>query len=301
MVLGPDEPPDGRRGFVPRPPGEYAFYKEFIEDAVRTNAPPAPELIANNKILASWEAYLGIGKVSSFPVVVGAAVTDVCNARCSFCSYAPETATGRRVALADIERADWLRFVERFFPNSALGEPFVHPQIAEIFEAVRRQAPYIKVGITTNAALLTPRINRAIVGLVSQMAVSINAARPESYERLMAPLKWDRTMANLTALAEEKARVGTDLPDVQGSIVVHRHNLDELPEFPAVLRAVGIDKMRVLVMSVPRPIASRQLFGHEDLIHHEPARANRAFRALEVEAARLGVRLINRPPTLVEA
>jgi MoaA/NifB/PqqE/SkfB family radical SAM enzyme len=298
---GVDLRPIGRRGTVARPSGSYEFYKDFIEQAVRTGAPPSPELIKYNKRLASWEAYLGVAEVSSFPVRFYAAITDLCNARCTFCPYATENATGRHIQLADIERADWLRFVERFDPNSALGEPLIHPQIAEILEAVRRQAPFIKVGITTNASLLSPRVIRTVVGHLSAMTVSLNAARKETYERVMKPLKWDQTLANLTALAAEKKRLGTTLPDVQGSVVVHRHILDELPEVPSVLRSVGIDSMRVLVMTVPKPVESRQLFTQADLIHHEPARANRAFRELVREAERNGVRLVNRPPVLAES
>ena len=293
-------PPAGRRGFVERPPGNYEFFKWSIENAVQTDAAPSKKLIVHNKNLASWEAYLGVTEVSSFPVRVYAAITDLCNARCTFCSYATENATGRRIELADIERADWLKFVERFDPNSALGEPLIHPDIAAILEAVRRQAPFIELGITTNASLLGPRVIRAVVGHLSVMTVSLNAARKETYERVMKPLQWDDTLANLRALAEEKQRVGTNLPEVHASVVVHRHVLDELPELPRVVRSVGIDTMRVLVMSTPPPIASRRLYSQEDQIHHEPARANQAFRDLMVEAARHGVRLLHPLPVLSE-
>ena len=297
---GEARPPEGRRGLVARPPGDYQFFKRSIEDAVRTDAPPSLELIEHNKRLASWEAYLGVSEVSSFPVRVYAAITDLCNARCTFCSYATENATGRRIELADIERADWLKFVERFDPNSALGEPLVHPDIAKILEAVRRQAPFIELGITTNASLLDERVIRAVVGHLSFMTVSLNAARKETYEQVMKPLKWDRTLANLRALAEAKRRDGTNLPEVHASVVVHRHVLDELPEFPRVLRSVGIETMRVLVMSTPPPIASRRLYTQADQIHHEPARANRALRELQVEADRHGVRVLHPPPVLAE-
>ena len=295
-----DQPPTGRRGFVARPTGDYLYYKRFIETAVRTNAEPSPELIENNRRLASWEAYLGVAEVSSFPVRVYAAITDLCNARCTFCSYATENATGRRIELADIERADWLKFVERFDPNSALGEPLVHPDIAGILEAVRRQAPFIKLGITTNASLLNERVIRAVVGHLSVMTVSLNAARKETYEEVMQPLSWDRTLGNLRRLAEEKRRAGARLPQVHASVVVHRNVLDELPEFPRVLRSVGIDTMRVLVMSTPPPIASRPLYTQADQIHHEPARANQALRDLQAEADRHGVRVLHPPPVLAE-
>ncbi len=294
-------PPPGLRGHVPKPhDGSHVYYKNYIETAIATDAPPSLELIHNNKMLGLWEAYLGIGKVSSFPVVLHMAITDICNARCKFCSYAPETSSARVLKASDIARADWLKFVERFFPNSALGEPLVHPQIASILSEVRRLAPFIKIGITTNASLMNDAVLTAIVGHLSVMAVSMNAARKETYERDMAPLKWETTLGNLRRLADLKKALNTNKPEVHASVVVHKHNIDELPELPAVLASVGIDRLRILVMSIPKPIQSRRLYNADDLIHHDPRRANRCFEQLRNECATHGVTLVFELPVLAE-
>lgn len=289
-----------RRGRGPRPSGNYERHLEFIRNAIATDAPPSPELIAENKQLAAWEAYLGIGELSSFPVALHLAITDVCNARCLFCSYTPENATNRTVRLSDIARADWLKFVERFYPNSALGDPLVHPEIVPILRRIREQAPFVKMGMTTNAALLSNEIVEAITGHLHSMAVSLNAARRQTYEIVMAPLKWDVTIDNLKRLTSRMREQGTDKPEIQGSVVVHRHNLDELPEMPALLKSIGIDRMRVLVMTLPKPVASRKLYGPEDLIHHEPRKANRIFAELRQECAVHNVAIVGQLPTLAE-
>jgi hypothetical protein len=293
-------PPPGRRGHAIKPKGTYEFYKEVIETAVRTDAPPSPELIVANSRLAQWEAYLGIGKVSSFPVNLYLAVTDLCNARCLFCSYAPESSSARILRVSDIARADWLKFVECFYPNSALGDALVHPQIAQILGEVRRLAPFIKMGMTTNAALLTDEVIEAVVGHLSMMAISLNAARKETYEHVMSPLKWEVTLGNLQRLTRRMRELGTDKPDIQASIVVHKHNLDELPELPAVLSSIDIRKMRVLVMNVPKPIKSRQLYTGDDLVHHHPAKANAAFAELRAQCVQHGISLVSPLPVLRE-
>lgn len=293
------EAPEGRRGMPPKPPGSYEFFKASIEEAVRTNAPPSLKLIDHNASLAWWEAYLGIGKVSSFPPNLFLAITDVCNARCLFCSYDPTELSNKILRVSDIERADWLKFVKFFNPNCANAEPLAHPQAAELFAAIRRQAPFIRMNMITNASLLTDKIANSILGHLDMMQVSLNAARKETYERDMA-LKWETTLANLKRLNERKQELGLDKPEVRVSIVVHRYNIDELPEMPTLLRSLGIDAMRVIVMNYPHRIKSRNLYDFEDMIYHDPKRANASFRQLKQECAIHGVQLVSPLPMLAE-
>jgi MoaA/NifB/PqqE/SkfB family radical SAM enzyme len=97
--------------------------------AVEEDYPPSHELIMANEQLAAWEAVLGVDRVSSFPVTVSVALTEVCNARCSFCAYVPERVAKEHVTLAEVQRADWLKFCKTFTPNGGgLGEPFAHPE-----------------------------------------------------------------------------------------------------------------------------------------------------------------------------
>lgn len=256
----------------------YEYYRDFVKNAIETDAPASRDLIIANKRLAVWEGYLGVGNVLSFPRELFMAITDVCNARCLFCSYAPETSTGRLIKLSDIQKiGSWLKFVEIFRPNSALGEPLAHPQILAILEEVRKQAPFISMGITTNGALLNDDIIAAVVGHMRLMVVSLNAARKETYEKEMSPLKWEKTIGNLRRLHEHKIKLQTNRPKMIASFVVHAQNLDELAEMPAVLESVGFEGMRVNIMMVPKPIESRKLYTQADSIYHDPDKANRIF------------------------
>ncbi len=288
--------PPPRRSSPVRPAGTYEHWKEIVEEAVRTDAPASPHLIEANELLANWEAYLGIGKVSSFPVNVHVTITDVCNARCGFCGYSPDISTNRRLSVDDILRADWLKFCRRLDPNGGLNEPLSHPQIEDLLEAVRRQAPYVHIGMTTNASLMSDRLIGVIVSYFWNVIVSLNAARKETYEATMPPLKWDRTIDNLRRLRDEKQRQGTNLPVVCASVVAHRRNLEELPELPRLLNELGVERLRIQPMAVRLMATDRVLMGDADTIQAAPRLANWSFRALEAKCKEYGIGLTHRLP-----
>ncbi len=292
----PTDKPPVRRAHPKKPPGRYEDWKTIVEEAVRTNAPPSPHLIEANIQLGAWEAYLGIGKVSSFPVYMHVTITDVCNARCGFCGYSPDISSNRRLKVEDIERADWLKFCKQLNPNGGLNEPLSHPQIAELLEAVRHQAPYIDMEMTTNASLMSDRLINVIVAYFKRMIVSLNAARKETYEATMPPLKWEKTIDNLRRLRDEKRRQKTRLPVVVASVVAHRHNLEELPELPELLDELGIECLRIQPMAVRMMATDRQLMNEADAIQSVPRLANWSFRALEANCERFGIRLTHTLP-----
>jgi wyosine [tRNA(Phe)-imidazoG37] synthetase (radical SAM superfamily) len=278
--------------------GTYEVWKAYIDDAVRDDAPPSRELILANEQLAAWEARLGIGRVSSFPITISVSLTEVCNARCSFCAYVPERVGTERIELAQIARADWLKFCKTFTPNGGgLGEPFAHPDVVEIFQAIRKMAPHIKISVISNGSLLRDDAIHAITGFVDCLKVSLSAATQETYERTMAPLKWERTMSNLRRLRDEKRRRNTTLPLMRAGYVLHTENVEELPQFPALIHEIGFSELYVNVMNPPLPVESRQLMTRAQSVFNVPDLARVRVAEMEAECARLGLRLIERLPT----
>ncbi len=90
--------------------------------AVRWNAPPSSYLIAVNEALAQSEAKANIARVRSFPIRVQIAITDICNARCTFCSYTPERVSSQPVSLEQLKRCDWLKFSRVLSLTAGLGD-----------------------------------------------------------------------------------------------------------------------------------------------------------------------------------
>ncbi len=106
-----------------------------------------------------------------------------------FCAYVPERVATERVTLADVQRADWLKFCKTFTPNGGgLGKPFAHPEIVELLETVRVIAPFVKISIFSNGSLLRPEAVRAVTGFVDVPKISLNASCKKTYEETMSPL-----------------------------------------------------------------------------------------------------------------
>ncbi len=282
----------------PEPPGTYETALADMEHALEHDLPPSPRLIQINNRLAAWEAYLKIGKVKSFPSILHVALNDICNARCAFCIYSPERSTGKFVSAEDIRRAKWLKYVQAFFPNAGLSEPLVHPEITDILETVRENAPYINMHMTTNLSLLNDRLISSFVGHLSVLIVSLNAASRDTYEFLMPPLKWATVTANIRATVKAKQAANARLPEIQAGYVLNRHNFQELPTLPAVLSDLGVFATRIIEFAVPGPIASRKLLSFEDRIPNDRSAIEDVFGRFRHHCEAYGVKLTHPLPAI---
>lgn len=225
--------------------GELHELKETIKEALNDHQPSSKALVETNILLNNLESQNCISEVTSFPRIVSLNLTDKCNARCRFCCYFTEKSNYSVISTVEFKRLDWLRFVETLRLHGGYGEPFTHSGIAEIIEYCKEEFPFLKTGVTTNGSLLNKRLIKSITDYMSDLVISLNAARRETYERIMPPLKWDKTVANLLALKEEKDKRGAELPYINFSYVVHKENIEELIELPALASSLGVGQISV--------------------------------------------------------
>jgi MoaA/NifB/PqqE/SkfB family radical SAM enzyme len=68
----------------------------------------------------------------------------------------------------------------------------------------KKKCPESSVVIATNAHLLTPTLTRELVARpVDIIYLHISAGTPTTYEKIMYPLKWSRTIANAQRLIKQ--------------------------------------------------------------------------------------------------
>jgi MoaA/NifB/PqqE/SkfB family radical SAM enzyme len=275
--------------------------RAFVREAIVDNLPSSPELIAANARLAYWEASRNQSVVSSFPHFLKLPLTDVCNARCTFCAYVAEKVIGRSSTEEEFKRLDWLKFVMHLNPNNGLGEPFVHPGVAGMLEFIKVNAPHISMHFITNGSkFVDAHIRNPVVGNVTRLIVSLNAARADTYKRTMK-IDWEPTITGLRLLAEDKIRQGTERPAVRVSVVLHRGNVEEMPELPALLRSLHISEVNLALL---RPVYAEVIANHPqrewmsevDSISRVPDIAAAALRQFVDECGRHAVRIIGRVP-----
>ncbi|KJU87198.1 Radical SAM domain protein [Candidatus Magnetobacterium bavaricum] len=261
----------------------------FFELVNDKHSPPSIQLIRANTILLTREALTGLAVVSSFPQRVFINFTDVCNARCLFCTNTPERVDNFVVPYDDVTRMAWLKYVDELSLHGGIGEPFAHPRITDILKYFKDTLPFLKVCTTTNASLMTDKIVKAITGYLKHITISINAATESTYEAIMPPLKWQRTLANIRRLAEEKYRLGTSLPFVNLSFVAHKDNIAELPKLPAVAASLGVNQVSLIHYWYPANIPTgyafteqHSLINYTDLYDHYVGEAIKEFQRLAV-------------------
>lgn len=152
-----------------------------------------------------------------------------CNHRCQYC-YTLDL-TGHRTQLMSIE--DFKKAASNLLPYahsvalSCAWEPTMNKQLAAFIRiAASYDVPYMH--FVSNGAYLTEDMMHAMVDCgLDRMAVSIDAATPETYEKIREVNDLERVLGNLRKLKEIKAAKGVDKPLVNINWTAFEENADE--------------------------------------------------------------------------
>ncbi len=105
------------------------------------------------------------------------------------------------------------------------GESFVHPEIMEMIEMVRRNWPSIYLYISTNGMLMDPdRSRRLVAAGVPEITFSIDGTDQASYSRYRCGGDFDRVMKNLETLVKERDRSGKMEPVINWRYILFKWN-----------------------------------------------------------------------------
>jgi hypothetical protein len=125
------------------------------------------------------------------------------------------------------------------------GEAFASKHYRSILAALNRDDyPGLNLHLISNGLLITPQRWKEypqLPEMIDVLSVSIDAARPGTYERLRRPGKWPLLMANLEVMAE--MRRSRTIRRFQFNFVVQEDNYREIPEFVALGKRLGVDNI----------------------------------------------------------
>jgi MoaA/NifB/PqqE/SkfB family radical SAM enzyme len=239
-----------------------------------------------NARMNELERQAGREELRSYPLYAAVNMIGLCNARCRFCYYGDDTLDRTVLRLADIQRMRWLRNVSTIDLYGGLGEPLLLADFADIVDWLREQNPGQRLHATSNGALLTEAVSRRLAGNLALLNISINAARPETYEHLMIGCKWDALMKNLRRFQE--INLSQERPtDLTFSFVSSRANIEELPQLAAVAGQLGVKSVGVSHFCVngvwgkrsePRLSRNDTLYFHQELFDRCIGDAKAAFQ-----------------------
>ncbi|MEY3896901.1 MAG: hypothetical protein RLZZ214_2422 [Verrucomicrobiota bacterium] len=201
---------------------------------------------------------------SSLPLELHLSVTGLCNISCSFCTYTKEIGRRQFLSLDDILRLKILKNIQTLRLNSGLGEPTLNPHLPEMIVRLHEDHPHLGMNFFSNGIPLhRPGLIDALCGRVDWINISLNATNRESWKVQCGTDQFDRITENLQKLWAAKREKKALLPVVFASMVINRHNLEDLPHLPGFCRDHGIDRISIFPYFA---LGYKTKFGPEDTL-----------------------------------
>lgn len=243
-----------------------------------------------NERLADDALRAGEGLAFHMPVQLYLQVASACNIDCFMCeehNRPPHLRRGH--GLMSMAPEIYEKLETEVFPYSSAvmfgvgGEPMISRDFLDFVERAHRHEQRIEV--TTNGTRLhTDEAAETVARCVDNLTVSIDAARPETYEKIRLGSKWTRLRSNLDRLNRFRlASAPGPRTHLQLNFVLMRCNVDELPAFVELAAEVEADHVFAQHLIVVTDDA------RGESLFDEPERYDAARTAALETAARLGI------------
>ncbi|MFH2055038.1 MAG: radical SAM protein [bacterium] len=181
-----------------------------------------------------------------FPRRVTVELTNRCNLRCPMCPrHLMETNLGNMEPMLFRQIIDDMAQV----PGTALvpffrGESLLHPQCVEMIAYAKEQG-IVPIQFTTNATQLTPEVSKALIDLkVDFISFSVDSVDPETYASIRPGASLEQVLKNIRYFCDYRRHNGTQLPEIQVSVVKTSSTAKQIPQFVKYWRGL-VDRVRV--------------------------------------------------------
>ncbi len=252
---------------------------------------PDSALFTLNLAVAHGAYERGEAFAEHLPTDVWLQITSGCDLDCFLCSEherPPEEKLARNlrvmpIALAVRVASEVAPFARRLVIGTS-GEPLLHPDLAQILTEMSRAGR--ELGLLTNGRnFLRPGVAPLVARLVTDLTVSLDAATPETFERMRAPAKWTEQIQSLERLAQERSRISEhERGRLTFAFVLARSNVHELPAFIELAQRLGAERVLVHpVVPVNRAGEEEQLPEDSEIYADVLAQSQERAKALGVE------------------
>lgn len=163
-----------------------------------------------------------------FPFSFGVEVTNYCNLRCPMC---PREIAERGYGNMDFglfaKLADEAaKFSYRIVLPQGFGESFIHPRFRDMLLYLHEKNVHPTMVITNGTMLTEKNVAALIDGKVDLVNVSLDGTVKEIYEQIRKNANYERVVANVQYLFQERERRGSELP----RIILRMIQMDETKE-----------------------------------------------------------------------
>jgi radical SAM protein with 4Fe4S-binding SPASM domain len=217
-----------------------------------------------------------VGLEPPSPLELFLRVTFRCNLRCRMCGQWGESGRSKAFDKQQLKRTLDVRGLERMlaavqqgpFPlvNIEGGEALLHPEIEAMITMLRGRGLHVKM--VTNGVLLERHARWLVRQGVAALSVSIDGSAGLHDEIRGVPGTYDRVIAGLAALRDEKRRQRSSLPLVQIATTMTRHNFGGMER---LCDDLGREDLGIAMVMLKHPIFIPEAYvdRHEALVRRE--------------------------------
>ena len=186
-----------------------------------------------------------------FPYFIDWAITGKCNLSCRHCRGVPEgeLSTERAISLiteiAEL-KPGWV-FVEG-------GEPFLREDLFDLLALMQQKQ--LKVHLSTNGTLLTPRILTALKQLGVRVMISIDGTTKATYESIRDGASFEKVVEQARNCAQEGILEAIDF-------TLLKRNYTEIPAIFELAASVGAPKITLIGLKPCRDYSEELLSPQE--------------------------------------
>jgi MoaA/NifB/PqqE/SkfB family radical SAM enzyme len=206
--------------------------------------------------------YRGLRKQNSvqclnLPLILLVELTSKCNLSCRMCNIHHAAKSGTTIDDALLEMTyEFAKTVSTVYPFG-LGEPLLHPNIAEIVGKYKSSGP--SVGMVTNGMLLTKDISRELIlkGL-DQLVISVDAADASLFAEIRKGGDLQRILENIRTMNELKKSFNLQNPFLAFNVVAQAGNFHQLPQIVELAGELSILSVTITPITVHSHIAGIQ-------------------------------------------
>ncbi|MEZ5294388.1 MAG: radical SAM protein [Vicinamibacterales bacterium] len=193
--------------------------------------------------------------------------TAACNISCFQACCAPETGITRTRQAGMLDFDLFTRVIDEAGPSLVrvdffnYGEAFLHKRAVEMCEYIKTKFPHIYLYTSTNGGALNEERSRRLVHSgIDEVTFSIDGASQAVYEKYRQRGKFDVATANLRAMADEKAKHGRDVPQINWRYILFTWNDsdEEMERARRLAQEFGADRLTWEITDHPEDSFSRR-------------------------------------------
>jgi len=193
--------------------------------------------------------------------------TAACNISCTEACCAPETGITRTRQAGMLDFNLFQRVVDEVGASLVridffnYGEAFLHKRAVEMCEYIKSRFPHIYLYTSTNGLALTEdQARRLVHSGIDEVTFSIDGATQASYVQYRQRGNFERAIATLRAMVDEKRRSGRDVPFLNWRYILFKWNDsdDEMNTARRLAADVGVDRLTWEITDHPETGFSRR-------------------------------------------